>query len=180
MEFIQLTEIGAELADIASSLEQYMGSYREFQNKIKQCLDIPLNATDLAFIEAWKARKPEPVDRVGTSWEDGISFVREGTEENIIDTLMNRYALNLHRYELNDTVKLIMNSLLIEATTFRLSLILEYAGNYDVSQWIDIYEGIAERQLDDIDQTRFPFPQIIYYETKRVLKSRLLLLKPPR
>jgi DNA-binding HxlR family transcriptional regulator len=180
MEYIQLTELGRELADIAMSFEQYKKSLVELVNKESEQFDIPksINQDSLKSMLKNRGWSEEEIFWYEES-ESGVSYVMFTCDGDIIDILLKRYALRLYKFNISTIARAIMDSVLIDATRLRLSYVLENIEYYR-SKGIQPYTEIADQELSNIAGITYSFPRVIYEQVKNALISYLLLLKPPK
>jgi hypothetical protein len=191
MQYIHLTELGRELADMAVSFEQYKNSLTNFEDKEYDHFNISKSISQDSLKNILKNR----------GWNDkeifwykeslpGLEWVRYITGAKVINILLNRCSLSLYKFSFGDIAKAIMNSILVDATTFLLSEMINEIEYYhellsendpkSINKEIGVYQRVADQQLDDISETTYPFPKVIYGEVKNVLVSYLSLLKPPK
>jgi DNA-binding MarR family transcriptional regulator len=192
MQYIHLTELGRELADMAVSFEQYKNSLTNFEDKEYDQFNISKSISQDSLKNILENR----------GWDDkeifwykesllGLGWIRYITGAKVSNILLYRCALSLYKFSFGDIAKAIMNSILVDATTFLLSEMIDEIEYHpevlsesepkSINKEIkEVYWEVADQQLDDISQTMYPFPKVIYGEVKDLLVSYLSLLKPPK
>jgi DNA-binding HxlR family transcriptional regulator len=177
-EYIQLTQLGHEIADIANNVQEYKRSLIELSKREEEYIDSPEKTIE----EDLKIMKRKGLGDQDISWykewKVTTSFIQLYSYRNFVDILINRYALSLYPLNITDITKAMMNSLLMDATTFRLSHMLE-----DIEYYHDMIDRSFFEHFNAITQMTHelhPIPNIIYKEVRDVLMSYFSLLKLPK
>lgn len=179
-EFILLTDLGFELAEFKKRLDDYISSYwklyelKEFVLDVKELEDESAIKNKLSH-RGWNDEE--------ISWFDytfeGIRFMTATADMDIFDSFLYRYYLLLSKFTLGEISKLIIHSLIIEVTDFKVANIIGYIKESDEER-IENYTSILENQIYNITQFAYIFPTMFYDAVKSNILARLYLLKSPK
>jgi len=184
-EFISLTPLGRELSDIALNIERFKKWYIELSTWYDVMDDLPQNRDEGSFLKqnGWTT---EEVDEYGSSMNN-ISLILSISNKVVIESIINRIALQMIKYSITDIARTIINELVVNVINFRVSKVLDTIQDYhilknknQVSKHELKYHHIAYQQLSDLDGFGHISPKIIQQNVTELCIALLLLLNPPR
>lgn len=178
-EYISITDLGLELLEINKRLNDYTTSYKnlyEQEKKLKNIYKLQYQTQ----IRNNKLRLMGWNDEEIFWFEDTLEGIKEITalaDFDIYEIFIYRYRLILSKFKLGKVSKMIINSLLMEVTTFKIENLYDSYKNSNETE-IEDYEEFIDDQLEHISQSIHIFPKLFKDEIKSHLLARLCLLGP--
>jgi len=191
---MQITELGRELIDMSVSLEQYSSAYFELKKLV-----------DEYFIK-WRGEQSNSIRdnilRKKGFTDDDLELYNESYNgamvalgalvTEIFEVIITRCALRLYRFKITDVAEDILNKIITNAVTFRVSLLLKGIKSHE-SIPFNKEDLNAKEQGDGSYVSPFAiqnlimkmpmqyyFPSVMHKEVKNAILSYLSLLKPSK
>jgi DNA-binding HxlR family transcriptional regulator len=182
-EYLSLTDLGFELLEIKKGLDDYIVTSKKLYEREKKLEDI--NKIKDKSLMKNKLRlmgwNEEDIRWFKDTYE-GISYINYLADLEIYGSFIHRYFLLLskfNKFKLGEISKMIMNSLLIEVTNFKMEKIYDALEDSSETR-IDSYKVIIDQQLGSISGYHYFFPNFFNDEIKNHIIARLCLLNPPK
>jgi hypothetical protein len=191
---MQITDLGRELIDILVSLEQYKKAYYELKKPIDE------------YFTKWRSEQSNSIrDNIlrkkGFTDDDlelynesynGAMVATSALVTEILEVITTRCALRLYRFEITDIAEDILNNIIINAVTFRVSLLLKGIKSHESIPFnkedLNAKEQgggsyIGPFVIQDLIMKmpmQYYFPSAMHKEVKNAILSYLSLLKPSK
>lgn len=179
-EYLSLTNLGVELLEIKKRLDDYIVTSKKLYEHEKKLAEID-KIKDKSLIKnklrlmGWNE---EELLWFKDTYE-GISYITYLADLEIYESFIQRYFLLLSKFKLGEISKMIMNSLLIKVTNFKIENIYDALEDSSESR-IESYKVIIDQQLGSISGCHYIFPNLFNDEVKNHIIARLCLLNPPK
>lgn len=193
-KILQITDLGRELIDMLDSLEQYKRAYFELKKPVDK------------YFSKWRRQQPNSIrDNIlrekGFTDDDlelynesysGAIVALEALVKEMLEVIITRCASRLYRFNITDIAEDILNNIITNAVTFRVSLLSKGIKSYEYipfsKEELNVKEHGGGSYVDPLDiqnlimkmPMQYYFPSVMLNEVKNAILSYLSLLKPSK